>query len=61
MADLICVKCKEVLVEMKTELRYLDHSVNVDALRCPKCGQVCFSEELVRGRISEAEMTLEDK
>jgi hypothetical protein len=35
--------------------------VNVDALRCPKCGQVCFSEELVRGRISEAEMTLEDK
>lgn len=26
-----------------------------------RIGMVCFSEELVRGRISEAEMTLEDK
>jgi hypothetical protein len=42
-------------------MRYLGHTVSVKALRCPKCGQVCFSEELVRGRISEAEMTLEDK
>ena len=61
METLICVKCKVALVEEKTELRYLGHSVNVTALRCPKCGQVCFSEELVRGKISEAEMTLEDK
>ena len=61
MADLICQKCKVVLVEEKTELRYLGHSVTVMALRCPTCGQVCFSEELVRGRIAEAEMTLEDK
>jgi RNase P subunit RPR2 len=60
-AELICVKCKVVLVEDKTELRYLGHSVSVKTLMCPKCGQVCFSEELVRGRISEAEMTLEDK
>ena len=61
MTELICVKCKVVLVEDKTELRYLGHSVSVKTLKCPKCGQVCFSEELVRGRISEAEMTLEDK
>jgi RNase P subunit RPR2 len=59
--ELICVKCDRVLVEEKTELRYLGHSVSVNALRCPTCGQVCFSEELVRGRISEAEMALEDK
>jgi len=59
--DLICVKCGVALVEEKTELRYLGHSVNVVTLKCPSCGQVCFSEELVRGRISEAEMTLEDK
>jgi RNase P subunit RPR2 len=61
MPELICVKCKVVLVETKTELRYLGHSMHVEALRCPKCGQVCFSEELVRGSISEVEMTLEDK
>lgn len=61
MAELICVKCNVVLVEEKTELRYLGHTVSVNTLRCPKCGQVCFSEELVRGKISEAEMALEDK
>ena len=61
MAELICVKCNVALVEEKTELRYLGHSVNVETLKCPKCGQVCFSEELVKGRISEAEMALEDK
>ena len=61
MTELICVKCDVALVEEKTELRYLDHTVSVVALRCPQCGQVCFSEELVRGRISEAEMALEDK
>ena len=61
MAELICMKCKVVMVGEKTEMRYLGHTVSVKALRCPKCGQVCFSEELVRGRISEAEMTLEDK
>jgi hypothetical protein len=61
MTELICTKCKVVLVEEKTELRYLGHSMTVQALRCPKCGQVCFSEELVRGNISEVEMTLEDK
>jgi hypothetical protein len=61
MAELICMKCNVALVEEKTEVRYLGHTVTADALRCPKCGQVCFSEELVRGSISEAEMTLEDK
>jgi hypothetical protein len=61
MAELRCVKCKVVLVEEKTELRYLGHSIHTMVLKCPKCGQVCLSEDLVRGRISEAEMTLEDK
>jgi hypothetical protein len=61
MGELICMKCQVVLTEEKTEVRYLGHSLSVTALRCPECGQVCLSEELVRGRISEAEMTLEDK
>lgn len=61
MAELICVKCKAVLEERQTEVRYLGHSLKFIALRCPKCGQVCLSEDLVRKQISEAEMTLEDK
>ncbi|NLO27827.1 MAG: hypothetical protein GX113_06580 [Actinobacteria bacterium] len=61
MGELICVKCNVVLVEERVELRYLDHTVSVDTLKCPECGQVCFSEELVRGSINETEMSLEDK
>ena len=61
MSKLICVKCKVELEEQKTEIRYLGHNISFTALRCPKCGQVCFSEDLVRKRIAEAEMTLEDK
>lgn len=61
MAELICVNCNVALLPEKTELRYLGHSVSTEALRSPKCGQVCFTEELVRGKISEAEMALEDK
>jgi hypothetical protein len=61
MAELLCVKCKVALVEQQTEVRYLGHSLKFTALGCPKCGQVCLSEDLVRKRISEAEMTLEDK
>jgi RNase P subunit RPR2 len=59
--ELICVKCDVPLVEERIELRYLEHNVNAEALRCPKCGQVCFDEKLVRGRMVEAEMSLEDK
>ena len=61
MQELICVKCNVALVEENTELRYLDHSFSVKTLKCPQCGQVCLSEELVRGKISEVEMSLEDK
>ncbi len=61
MRELICVKCKVALEETKTELRYLGHSMESKALRCPTCGQVCFSEEPVKGAIHEVEMTLEDK
>jgi RNase P subunit RPR2 len=61
MKELICVKCNVPLVEQKTDLRYLGHPVSVEVPRCPECGQVCFSAELVRGGLSEAEMTLEDK
>lgn len=61
MRELICVRCEVALVEEKTELRYLGHSVSVKTMKCPRCGQVWLSEELVKGQIKEAEMALEDK
>ena len=61
MRELICVRCEVALVEEKTELRYLGHSVSVKTMKCPRCGQVWLSEELVKGQIKEAEMALDDK
>jgi len=64
MADdkiLICFKCQKALEMKKTNFTYLGHSFFTEIPRCPGCGMVYISEELVRGRISEVEMQLEDK
>jgi len=64
MADektMICFTCRETLVPAKTFFTYLGHSFYADVLRCPKCGEVFISEALVKGRLAETEMLLEDK
>ena len=43
------------------DFEYLGHTFFADAPRCPVCGQVYLSEELVKGRVAEVEMQLEDK
>ena len=58
---IICEKCGVELVEEKTILRYLDFEFPADLPRCPQCGQVYISEELVQGKVSQVEATLEDK
>jgi hypothetical protein len=58
---LICCKCQKELELKKTNFTYLGHSFFTDVPRCPKCGQVFISEDLVKGRMSEVEMQLEDK
>ncbi len=58
---LFCCKCQKELVKMKTDFTYLGHNFFTDVPRCPQCGMVYISEELVRSRISEVEMQLEDK
>ncbi|NYB72696.1 MULTISPECIES: DVU_1557 family redox protein [Sedimentibacter] len=58
---IICFKCNKELVPKKTYFNYLEHSFFTDILSCPDCGEVFISEELVKGRISEVEMQLEDK
>ncbi len=58
---LICHRCKVKLVKAQTSFEYLGHSFHSDMLRCPRCGQVFIPEEIVKGRINEVEMMLEDK
>ena len=58
---LICCKCQKELELKKTDFTYLGHSFFTDVPRCPECGMVYISEKLVKGRISEVEMQLEDK
>ena len=58
---LICFKCQKELELKKTDFTYLGHSFFTEVPRCPECGQVFIPEELVRGRISEVEMQMEDK
>ncbi|NLE35424.1 MAG: YgiT-type zinc finger protein [Bacteroidales bacterium] len=58
---LICYKCNKELVPKKTDFTYLGHTFFADMPQCPDCGLVYISEELVKSRISEVEMQLEDK
>lgn len=58
---LICSLCKCPLEVKRVDFEYVGHMFFADAPRCPVCGQVYLSEELVRGRVAEVEMELEDK
>lgn len=58
---IMCYKCKKELELKKTYFNYLDHSFFTEILSCPDCGEVFIPEDLVKGRISEVEMQLEDK
>jgi len=58
---LICCKCRKELELIKTDFTYLGHSFFTEVPKCPECGLVYISEELVKGRISDVEMQMEDK
>jgi hypothetical protein len=58
---MICFACNRQLELRKTDFTYLGHTFYADLPRCPGCGQVYISEELVRSRIAEVEMNMEDK
>jgi len=58
---LICDKCKLEMEEIEASFSYLDRTFRHKVLRCPECGQVVLSEELVTGRMSEVESLMEDK
>ena len=56
-----CIKCNVYMKPEKTVLEYLGHRITHELPRCHKCGQVFVSEELVRGKMREVEIILEDK
>ena len=58
---LICDKGEVEMEEMEAQFSYLDRNCRHKVQRCPKCGQVCLSEEIVTGRMSEVESLMEEK
>ena len=58
---MICDKCNVEMEEMDANFSYLDRTFRHKVLRCPQCGQVSLSEELVNGRMSEVEALIEEK
>ena len=40
---------------------YLNNNFRHKVKRCPQCGQVCLTEDLVNGRMNEVEVMLEEK
>ena len=60
-STLICELCQLELKTEKVFLNYLGSSFHAELLKCPKCGQVFLPEELVKSRVAEVEMQLEDK
>jgi hypothetical protein len=62
MADeLRCCECDAALVPKKTYFSYLGHTFHADVPRCPVCGEVFIPEGLAKGRMAEAEKSLESK
>lgn len=59
--ELICGKCKVPLQMEKVEFDYMNHQFRHDFPRCPVCGQVYITEEIVNGKMKEVETSLEDK
>ncbi|TEB04438.1 hypothetical protein Psch_04165 [Pelotomaculum schinkii] len=60
-SNMMCGKCNMFLEDGKIDLTYQKQFIPVKLLRCPKCGQVYISEELVKGKMFEVEKALEDK
>ena len=59
--QLICYGCQVPLTLRQTDFQYMGHAFHTDVLRCPQCGEVYIPESLVKKRMAEVEMLLEDK
>ena len=60
-SQMICGKCRLPLEIGKVEMAYQRQKLKADFLKCPRCGLVYISEDIVKGKMLEVERTLEDK
>ncbi len=58
---LICKRCNVPLEEIEAKFTYLEKHFSHKVPRCPQCGQVYFTEELVQGKIRQLEYSMEEK
>ncbi|MGN0703080.1 MAG: DVU_1557 family redox protein [Lentihominibacter sp.] len=56
-----CNLCGCGLEPAGVKFSYLGSRFSLEALRCPKCGQVFITEHLADGRIHATESFLEDR
>lgn len=61
MEELICSKCNLPLEMKDVSIDYLDYHYIQKLPRCPNCGQIFISEELVDDKITNLESSLEEK
>ena len=59
--EMICCQCQLTLESRKVNFTYLGHTFDTHLLCCPQCGEVYIPESLVKTRMAEVEMLLEDK
>ena len=59
--QIYCDLCQAELTKQKTHFTYLGHAFQAELPRCPQCGQVYIDEDVVKGRMAQVEMELEDK
>jgi ssDNA-binding Zn-finger/Zn-ribbon topoisomerase 1 len=60
-AQLICVKCNVPLQIQEVKFKYLGYQFKHNFPKCPSCGQIYISEDIVNGKMKEVEQILEDK
>lgn len=58
---LICDRCQVEMEDHDLRFTYLNNNFRHKVKRCPQCGQVCLTEDLVNGRMNEVEVMLEEK
>jgi len=60
-ADWSCAACGGTLETVKVGFTYMKGNFEVDLPACSACGLVLIPEELVTGKMADAERILEDK
>lgn len=56
-----CVSCDQQFQPADITFAYLGQELHHVAPRCPRCGRVVLSEDLVRGKMHQVETVMEDK